>query len=364
MAKRIKLSSPIMDMDTKTVWKAFSMLEESSYSKLYDKYQEAGIPLKRQRTASLLNNCAVNGISTLRALEPKLYDKINVRFNNINFLKDHGKKYYYNIEKPDTKKWTGEYTQSHKDFVKALELPDNVTFDEIDGEGGHRFNFYDNGKRIVYPLDYILKNVSLTEDEKKRAKELNKVPCSWRDYCLYILSTIKNDDIRTNYQNKITSIMLAWRYTEYIVSEATLKALRILCDIDSKITREVINEEWNYDDFYVQVHKKPMLSLTKLPNESLEKEAADCIEYLFKNNMLDSYLSKSEYIKDIYDKSLVDGKFDVAKMRRGTLKENIHSTANWKVFVACILKNDIHMTYAGEVTTFEVNNLKKKYTAK
>ena len=364
MAKRIRLASPIMDMDTKTVWKTFSMLEESSYSKLYDKYQEAGIPLKRQRTASLLNNCAVSGISTLRALEPKLYDKINVRFNNINFLKDHGKKYYYNINKPDTKKWTGEYTESHESFIKSLSLPSNISFNRVNGEGWSRFDFYDNGKRIAYPLDYVLKNVSLKDDERKRATELNKVPCSWRDYCLYILSTIKNDDIRNNYQNKITSIMLAWKYTEYIVPEATLKALRILCDIDNEITQEVVNEEWDYDDFYIQVHKKPMLSLSKLPNESLEKEASDCIEYLFKNNMLDDYLVRSKDIKDVYSKSFVDGKFDVGKMKRGSLRENVHSTANWKIFVACVLKNDIHMTYAGEVVTFEVNNLKRKYTTK
>lgn len=128
--------SPVFDFPTTDIWRLLSATDWD-VNDVYEKLYEIGIGIGDQRVGSLLNYAAVRQISTVKALEPDLYAKINARFQNVEFMAQFNKSGYFKIGKPKDAYWDGHnhikagrdqeditnLSNRYENVLKKLEIP-------------------------------------------------------------------------------------------------------------------------------------------------------------------------------------------------------------------------------------------------
>lgn len=93
------ICSPVFDFSTADIWRLLAATDWD-INPIYEKLFEIGVAPADQRVGSLLNYAAVRQISTVKALEPTLYGRINSRFQNVEFLSQFSRAGYYKVQKP------------------------------------------------------------------------------------------------------------------------------------------------------------------------------------------------------------------------------------------------------------------------
>lgn len=116
----VNICSPVFDYTVYDVWRVLAATDWD-VNEVYEKLYEIGVGVADQRVGSLLNYAAVRSISTVKALEPELYGRINGRFQNVEFMSQFSRSGYFRIGKPKDVNWDG---QNH---VKAGYEPEEIT---------------------------------------------------------------------------------------------------------------------------------------------------------------------------------------------------------------------------------------------
>lgn len=408
--------SPIYDLKTNHVWKSL-IYQGFPYAKIYDKMYEANINPKHMRVASLLNIHGVHNLDYLKMIEPAIYNRINNRFNNVEFISSRSG--YFKIGKPNKALWNGrnhikagylkgrikEISNQYKSILSKC-LPDL----QYKYQDGVFYDFILNGKKVFYPLENIKEDLY-----DLNLNELNQIEVSWKEYCLYLLNTTKNTNTRESWQEKMVTHMLKQRFQGIKSSWSAYFSLCILtdfCDKDiwgeeqalnnQQTLNKLNNECWNEEDWKLcAVHNKskcPIIALSRYSHESLENECLNLIKYLIKNdrNKLLRLFEKSKWLNPLcnlwqnnifhnsenirilmqkegvenvddldcflsHDKINYDA-INYESFSRGAyimFKENIHSSGNYKRFASAILKNDITLRYLGFIPTYKERLSKK-----
>lgn len=404
--------SPVMDMTTEDVWRLFAATD-FSVSEIYEKMYQSGIAIERQRVGSLLNFAATKNISSIKTLEPDMYARINARFQNIEFMAQFSKSGYYNIGKPKDTIWNGknhikagvpeEEIRAISDIYETVLSKHGVKYIRE----GDTFSFPKDTDNVILvpdrPLeDLVDSGVEVVEtdsqdpQELERVAEEGKVPqalrvvhTTWKDYCLYMLNTT-DDPIKSIWREKMITSILSWKYGTGSVQNSTLDALKILTDLDNEYTMGLFDDAWESKDWNVfgriNISGKHVLSISKYPQESLEKEVLIAIEDIAERKdtgMLESsqtlhdlavlwneqggksltpmedmqnYAGKKEkkVVPKLEDPPEYGSDAFWDNIRRAAnvwFKENIHSTSSWKRFCIAILKNDVTLKYLGFAPT-------------
>lgn len=410
----IKVCSPVMDLSTADVWRLFGATD-FLVSEIYDKMYEAGIAIENQRTGSLLNFAATKNIASVKTLEPDMYAKINARFQNIEFMAQFGKNGYYNIGKPKDTEWNGrnhikaglsdEENSKNADLYEAMLIANDIEHDRE----GNEFTFPKDKQSLILvpdrPLEDAVKNGAplfddrnsdVTHEDRMEKVEsghilesLRLVHTTWRDYCLYMLNTT-SEPIRSIWREKMITSIMSWKFSTGSVNESTLDALTVLTELDNDFTKKITDDFWEKEDWRtfgrLNISGKHVLSISKYPQESLEKEALMCIERIIDEQdmtMLESsdkltelallwneqggrsltpleaiqnYAGKKKKVVIETDPEPADIGSDKfwSNVRKGMniwFKEDIHSTSSWKRFVVAIMKNDVTLKYLGFAPT-------------
>ena len=378
---RIKISSPIFDMKTADIWRCMSACD-FEYPEIYDKMYEAGVPIGKQRIASLLHTCGVRNINQLRDLEPVLYRRISSRFQNIDFISQFVKSGYYKIGKPADSEWNG------RNHIKAgiSEEENKILADKYE-EYLKKYDILFTRKNneftfdIINPLSMLLDQKELNSIDRVHIEKLNTIKVSWKDYCLYMLNT-SLEPARSNWQNKMISDILKLRFQGSSCPLSTKDALQILTELPDEYTLPIIDEVWHEEDWKVYNSnlrsKKDIITVIRYPQESLEAEAFACISKICKDKDTE-VLNKSPKLIELSNKwnrgeiyspeefriSLIknlkleekevseDFWDNILKGANLWFKENIHSTSSWKRFAVAIIQGDYTLKYLGFVPTYK-----------
>lgn len=407
----MNVCSPVFDLTTEDVWRLFSATD-FPVSEIYDKMYESGIAIENQRVGSLLNFAATRNIASIKTLEPDMYARINARFQNVEFMAQFGKSGYYNIGKPKPIEWNGRnHIKAGVPEEEVKELTD-IYEEMLKAQGiryerrGNEFEFPKDSNSLVLvpdrPLEDAVKNgaeLSYAKDKEEMVRDakagkiidsLRIIKTTWKDYCLYMLNTT-NEPIKSIWREKMVTSILSWKYGTGSVEYSTIDALKVLTGLDSDYTMKIVDDYWEEDDWKVfgrlNISGKFVLSLSKYPQESLEKEALLCIEDIVERRDMDM-LKSSPRLYELAlmwnrqgGKSLtpleamrnyIGGKFEKVEIEEienppevGSegfwdnvlsaaniwFKENIHSTSSWKRFCVAILKNDVTLKYLGFAPT-------------
>ena len=365
---QIRLSSPIMDMKTEDIWRAFN-LTQFQYSNLYDLMFEANVPLRKQRTASLLNVFAVRNIAQVKYLEPSLYMRMVNRFQNVEMLSSFSKMGYYHVGKPKDQLWNG------KNHLKAG-MNENQKF---------MSTFMLNQKLHEMHVDFEVDNneVNLIED---KFEDLGiKVHHTWQDYFYHLLNT-SSEPFRTNWRNKIVSSILASRFQGESMSHASLDALKMMTELDNDLTMSLVDDFWT-EDMWKQHGKlksnKIIISLCKSPQESLTMEAQKIVTHALENGMLYDLMIQSPTLKKLVERwengdilSAEEVRLGMKRSERFKMLENdeknislgnkvwfaetIKDNFSWKRYAIMILKNDTIGKYLGFTPTYKERLSRRK----
>lgn len=420
--------SPVMDMTTADVWRLFSATDWD-VSDMYEKMYEAGIPIENQRTGSLLHTCGTKTLSYVKAIEPDMYAKIAARFQNVEFMAQFSKSGYYKIGKPLDTRWNGKSHIKAGIPIKEVTMRSDL-YEELLKKAGIKYTRKDNefefpkdkrnNKGIlkgVEPLndaieDGLLKLEELTgicaEGEPWADKlslkphtyeELNEmisngicpyemafIHYTWRDYALNFLNTTQ-EPLRTNWREKLVTSILSWKHHNGSSEDSTIDALEVLSELSEDIVYAVTDDYWTKEDFKffgrTNISGKAILSISHYPQESLEKEALMCIQYLCEAKRLDlikaspklyelaqlwnrqggksltphqvhrNYIGKEdnridELPSDKIPKEGTDEFYNNVVSGAGIwFKENVHSTSSFKRVSIAMLKNDATWKYLG-----------------
>lgn len=118
------ICSPVFDFTTADIWRLFAATDWD-VNDVYQKLFEIGVGIGDQRVGSLLNYAAVRQISTVKALEPDLYARINARFQNVEFMAQFSRAGYFRIGKPRDTHWDGcNHIRAGKTPEEVAELSD------------------------------------------------------------------------------------------------------------------------------------------------------------------------------------------------------------------------------------------------
>jgi len=474
LKKQIRTCSPVMDVNTPGVWQLFSATDWN-VSDTYEKMHECGIPIENQRTGSLLNYCAVRSVGTIKTLEPEMYAKINSRFNNVDFIASFSKSGYYNIAKPKDIAWSGgqhikagmkegdvkKLTDRYEYFLNKLGLVKKEDFEQMSPEDqkkhflsnagiygyrdGNVFKFersLELTKKLgsalapINPFQFYFEETDdlevaqnwdeeacgepytndrgLSAVEVAEMNRLSVIHTTWEEYCLYLLNT-SDDPAKSIWREKLITSILSWKYSEGSVEPSTIDALDILSEISPYIVAQLEDDVWTKDDYHtggiLPISGKTCLSLSHYPQQSLEKEAQECIDYILDNGLFseiekslalqrvlkkfaetevwsmltptqwlmvhygndavkkknkvdentekryDDIISLEDVLAIVHDQNRADDwrnyekvKIWMKRIKDGNEKwfrEAIHSTSSWKRFTINILKGDITCKYLG-----------------
>lgn len=89
LAKGVYNAYPIYDFKTEDIWTANGKFGWT-YNKLYDLFQQAGVPLGNQRVASPFHEHAITSLKLYKVIDPKNWGKMVGRTNGVNFAGLYG----------------------------------------------------------------------------------------------------------------------------------------------------------------------------------------------------------------------------------------------------------------------------------
>lgn len=139
----VNICSPVFDFTTRDIWRLMSATDWD-VNDVYEKLYEIGVAPSDQRVGSLLNYAAVRSISTVKALEPDLYGRINGRFQNVEFMSQFSRAGYFKIGKPKDVFWDGHnHIKAGLEPEEVVELSDryeailkklNIPYERMENE--------------------------------------------------------------------------------------------------------------------------------------------------------------------------------------------------------------------------------------
>ena len=327
----VNTCSIVFDYTTPDVWRLFAATDWP-VSSIYNDMYEAGIPVEKQRTGSLLNYAATRNISDVKAIEPALYARITARFSNVEFFSQFSKAGYYKIAKPKDMSWDGrnhikagvaekfweDLDNQYKWLLDSLgitykfynhvfkDMHLDMTNHELE-EGMADTAYYKSLERsnfkVVRPLKELRKLTGKTLEELTDGRfknELDVIHNSWRDYALFLLNTSNAQALESTREKVVTSIT-SWKYGTGSTPETTLSALKVLSDIPEELSMEMLDQNWNHDSFVVKgrlnISGKYKVSISQYPMESLEKMAYKTLHHLLHEKNEELLRKNEEFMK-------------------------------------------------------------------
>lgn len=300
----VNICSPVFDFTVRDIWRLMSATDWD-VNEVYECLYEIGVAPADQRVGSLLNYAAVRQISTVKALEPDLYGRINARFQNVEFMSQFSRAGYYKIGKPRDTFFDGHnHIKAGRSAEEIKELSDK--YESILKAYDMKYERYnDNEFRTTdeelkgkpwFPLKMIIKDI---EDGKINLKDgfsldelksLNVIHITWRDYTLLMLNST-NDPLRTIWREKVVTSLSHWSFNTGSIDEGNLAGVEILAALPDEFTEKVVDDAWSDLDWSKEGRlarsKRMNVFLGHYPQESLSNEANLCMKYII--NHWDEY---------------------------------------------------------------------------
>lgn len=164
-------------------------------------------------------------------------------------------------------------------------------------------NRFNNSNEINKWINDFIEYFNLSIEEFNELKKLSVIHTTWEDYCLYLLNT-SEEPAKSIWREKLTSSILNQRYSEESIDLSTIDAINILSEISPEIVYNITDDHWNKEDYHLgrslPLSGKQCISLSHYPQQSLEKEVHDCIEYILDNKLFNE-IEKSKSLKDIIE---------------------------------------------------------------
>lgn len=309
----VNICSPVFDYTTNDVWRLISAADWD-INEVYEKLYEIGVGIADQRVGSLLNYAAVRSISTVKALEPDLYGRINGRFQNVEFMAQFSRAGYFRIGKPKDTMWDGH------NHIKAGREPEEIS--SLSDEYERLLNvlnvpyerYNDNEFRTTapklkgkpwFPLKGAENNKDLSTEDIESIKNLQIIHTTWRDYTLMLLNSTP-DPLRSIWREKVASSVSHWNFNVGSISEGNLAGIELLSVLPNWLTEEVVGDYFEPDMWYkdgrLAGSKRMKIFLGHYPQESLSNEANLCVQYIIDNFEQHGYLIQEiPLLKRIWD---------------------------------------------------------------
>lgn len=286
------ICSPVFDYSTSDIWRLLSATNWD-VNEVYEKLYEVGVAPADQRVGSLLNYAAVRSISTVKALEPDLYGRINGRFQNVEFMSQFSRAGYYKIGKPKDVRWDGMNHQKagyEKEEISALTDEYCRLLDVLDIPYERNDNIVKPGRdeekgKPWYPLSKV-DTANLNPEDKASYDELAVIHTTWRDYTLLLLNSTP-DPLRSIWREKIVTSLTHWEFNSGSISEGNLAGLEILSELPDEFTNMVVDSVYP-KEVWKKISRLPGSRRMKVfigtyPQESLSNEANLCIKHIVEN---------------------------------------------------------------------------------
>lgn len=322
----IHVCSPIKDLHVSDLWQVYTYCGWK-YNKIYDLLYEAGVPVNKQRIASLLNSYAMGNLYMLRMLEPELFLRVNSRFNDTEMYTSRMRG-FFEIEKPKNVPWNGS-NHIHPD----------TTIEECD-----KLEQYLKDNKIQYNRN------EMKFELQQPIKEI-MISSTWRDYALHLMNSCMGD-LRSSWQESLITEIGKVRWQAVPVGPSIIDAIKILDELHLLEDKTGIKE---YKIF--QQHPRSNMTLVcfdTIPYQSIHKEIVD----MFKNDPESLKKSKKWLeLEEKWQKEIKSCREERLKLPVPTSKnsfeknvkigcftyfrEDIKSTASWKRLACAILKNDL-----------------------
>ena len=331
--------SPVFDFTTSDIWRLLSATDWN-VNDVYQKLYEIGVAPADQRVGSLLNYAAVRQISTVKALEPDLYGRINGRFQNVEFMSQFGRSGYFKIGKPKDANWDGmNHIKAGISEADIANISDRYQFylDKFSipyVREGNIFKTYDDALKGKpwFPFKEIIKQDNsniLSYDEWVELKNLSRIHTTWRDYTLMLMNST-SEPLRSIWQEKLVTSICHWKFDTGSISEGNFVATQILSELNSKFTEDICDDSFEYGKwrFYERLlrSKRPIVNLGHYPQESITNEAMTCVKYIIEHwgdDVPEDYKAgfdgavNNQYKDMVFNSPSLSAMFDISQKSHG-----------------------------------------------
>lgn len=314
----VNICSPVFDYTVRDIWRLISTADWD-INDVYEKLYEIGVSPAQQRVGSLLNYAAVRSISTVKALEPALYGRINGRFQNVEFMSQFSRAGYFRIGKPKDTSWDG-----HNHMKAGFEAEETKSVSD---------EYERLLKILLIPYERYNENEFKSTDEKFKGKPwfpfkklneegicetditsintLKTIHTTWRDYSLMLLNSTP-DPLRSIWREKVATSFSHWNFVDGSISESNLSGLEILSVLPAEMTLKVVDDSFE-PDLWKKISRLPGSKRMKVflghyPQESLSNEANLCLKYLVKHwEEYGHLIQETDLLKRIWDFAQASG---------------------------------------------------------
>lgn len=151
-----------------------------------------------------------------------------------------------------------------------------------------------------------VKDKKLTKEELvEKAKKLNLIHTSWKDYALFLLNTA-DEESRENWRQKFITSMIHWNFNTGSISESNIIGLEVMSSLPSEFTLEVTDDAWNREEWYrdkrLAGSKRQVVCLGHYPQESISNEANIALKAILNSWDENHYmLFDNDYISRMWD---------------------------------------------------------------
>lgn len=195
----------------------------------------------------------------------------------------------------------------------------------------------------------MVEQVLSKEELIEKAKKLNKIHMSWKDYALFLLNTA-DPESRENWRAKFVTSMTHWQFNTGSISESNIIGLEVLSSLPSDFTQEVCDDSWERGEWYrdkrLAGSKRQVVCLGHYPQESLSNEANMCIRAILSDwDRYNHMIFESDYISRMWEFSQKSGGLCVTQdeILTYTLEKetNERIPAYWVDVAEDVLKNGV-----------------------
>lgn len=150
-----------------------------------------------------------------------------------------------------------------------------------------------------------MKNKVEIKDILEKAKKLDNIHTSWKDYALFLLNTADSES-RDNWRTKFITSMIHWDFNTGSISESNIIGLEVMSSIPSDFTESVVDDSWKrggwYRDKRLPGSKRQVVSLGHYPQESISNEANLVIKQIV-NDWDESHdlIFSNDYLSRMWD---------------------------------------------------------------
>ena len=127
--------------------------------------------------------------------------------------------------------------------------------------------------------------MNITIETKEKAKRLDRVHVTWRDYALMLLNSTA-DPLRSIWHEKVMTSYEHWKFKEGSISEVNVNGLEVLSELPSAFTEYLVDDSYAMDGEFswqklgrLAGSKRMKIRVGGYPQESLSNEAYLCAKY-------------------------------------------------------------------------------------